>query len=89
MDTWSIMYIYLLVYRGLPIVSPDVVWKMIYFGEATPFLFCLPGDPVKSIRKRKGGSKGSREAGVRLIGQTSKSAQFSQSRRRRPPDFPF
>ena len=78
----SILRKFLLVCRGLPTMSPDVVWKMLYFGGETPFPRCIPSDPWYPNRKRKRGHIGGGETGASLERETSKKSRFSRSKRR-------
>ena len=87
MDTRSVLFKFLLEYRRLPELSPDVVWKMLYYGQRTPFPHCLPTDPWYNKWKRKRDDGGEQREVKRSLERKNKRPNgFFGSKRRRSPD---
>ena len=52
-DPGNFLFKFLLECRELPSLSPNVVWKVLYFGKQTPFPCRLPGDQWREKGKRQ------------------------------------
>ena len=58
LDHGNILLKFLLDCRNFPTMSPDVVWKMLYFGGQLPFPRSLPDDPGYTSKGIKRGPQG-------------------------------
>ena len=88
MDTGDILLKFLLECWKLPSMSPDVVWRMLYFNSKGSVPHSKPNAYSHNARKRKR-QQGERTASGNLERESKKSKRLLRGKRRRPSDDPL